>query len=312
MVLKTIWIYGTGGVGGFFGGKMAYALRQGHHSETRVYFIARGKHLEEIRAHGLTLNTPTEKGLICTPAGATDNPSDLPAPDLVLLCVKSYDLENALDVLAERVSDTTVILPLLNGVDIYDRVQAALPRSTVFPGCVYVGTHIEKPGTITQNGGEGAILFGPDPGHSRRSADEVIQLFELCGIKHRWNIDPFPAIWEKYMFIAPFGMVCAASGKTLDEVMAAPELKNVVTAIMREVEAIARARGVQLAPDIVERSLAKAASFPAGTKTSFQRDVERGGKNEGDLFGGTILRIAGLRDIPTPATFRVYQMLQKK
>ena len=103
----------------------------------------------------------------------------------------------------------TVIIPLLNGVDIVERIRAILDKGIVLPACLYLGTHIESPGVINQSGGNGIIIFGPDPKYPEYSGENVKAFFQKTGIKYEWYDDPLPKIWEKYMFIAAFGLVTA-------------------------------------------------------------------------------------------------------
>lgn len=124
---------------------------------------------------------------------ATDDLHETP-PDLFLLCVKSYDLDNVVKVISSKVSQETVIVPLLNGADIYERIRANLDKGIVLPACVYVGTHIEKPGVISQNGGEGTILFGKDPRLPQFTPEKVMNFFTSVGINSKLNDDPSTAI----------------------------------------------------------------------------------------------------------------------
>ena len=303
MAINNICVVGVGGVGGYFGGLMAHSFASGK----QISFIARGAHLAQIQEHGLILNTSSKQGLVCKPTLATDRLEDAPTPDLYLLCVKSYDLPDVTAQMSRNINEKTIVLPLLNGVDIYERIREQLTTGIVLPACVYVGTHIAQPGVVTQKGGDGVILCGPDPRHPEFDAAPLLALFEQVGITCTWNPDPYPAIWEKFMFIAAFGLVCAAFSKTLGAAAADAEALARVRSIMEEILAIARAKGVNLADDVVDRSLAKAGNFPPETKTSYHRDVETPGKrNEGDLFGGAILRMGQDVGVPTPITRQVY------
>jgi len=309
---RTIWVYGVGGVGGYFGGKIAHAIEQMRLFEKRVFFIARGRHLEEIQKNGLTLNTSGQGAIVCRPERATDSIEGLPAPDLCLVCVKSYDLPDVVRALIRRIKDETVVMPLLNGVDICERIRDILDKGIVLPACVYVGTHIEEPGVVSQKGGDGIILCGADPQRPGFVPGPFIHFFEEVGIRLEWREDPYKAIWEKYLFIASFGLVTVLSGKTLGGVFADEALRALVRGIMNEIVAIARKKGVDLAEDAIAVSLARAGNFPFEAKTSFQRDVEtRGVRNEGDLFGGTIIRMGGALGIDTPITQSVYERIQK-
>ena len=308
MEIKNICVVGVGGVGGYFGGLLAHAFA----SEKHLSFIARGAHLAQIQEHGLMLNTSSKQGLVCKPTLATDRLEDAPTPDLYLLCVKSYDLADVASRMSRNINEKTIVLPLLNGVDIYERIREQLTTGIVLPACVYVGTHIERPGVVTQKGGDGVILCGPDPRHPEFDVAPLLTLFKQAQITCTWNLDPYPAIWEKFMFIAAFGLVCVASNKSLGAAAADAEAFARVRGIMEEILAVARAKGVNLADDVVDRSLAKAGNFPPETKTSYHRDVETPGKrNEGDLFGGAILRMGQEVGVPTPVTQQVYAMIQE-
>ena len=313
MNIQTICIVGTGGVGGYFGGLMARKITEEHDETRKIFFIARGEHLARIQQQGLILNTAEHQGLICTPTLATENIAEVPIPDLYLICVKSYDLERVTQAIRQHMCEDTILLPLLNGVDSYERIRKIVTTGIVLPACVYVGTHIERPGVITQKGGDGVILCGYDPACPEFDSGEIIECFHSFGIKFTWNNDPYPAIWGKYIFIAAFGLVTASSGKTLGEVMANDALKQQVHQIMKEIVAIATKKGITLAENIVETSLEKGNNFPYETKTSYQRDVETPGKkNEGDLFGGAILRMGQEVGVPAPVTQSVFSAIQKK
>jgi 2-dehydropantoate 2-reductase len=307
--IKRVCIYGTGGVGGYFGGKIAEVLQK-HKPQTReIYFIARGEHLKALQQSGITVKTP-ERTIRSVPTRATSDFGEIPVPDLILLCVKSYHLKAAVDDIKTKAKENTVIIPLLNGVDIYERIRSRLETGIILPSCLYLGTHIESPGVISQNGGNGIILSGPDPHFPRYHADNIRAFFKELEIGFEWNDNPYPSIWGKYIFIAAFGLVTAYSGKTLGEVMENEDLTNMVYGIMQEIVSIAGKKSIILPEDIIEKSIDKANNFPYQTRTSFQRDVESWPKpNEGDLYGGTILREGAIYSVPTPFTEKVYSRI---
>ena len=310
--IEKVCVYGVGGVGGYFGSKIAYAITESPGREYRSYFIARGAHLEAIKRDGIRVVSP-DRTLVGKPNQATDDIAQIPDPDLILICVKSYDLDNVVKYIEPKVKETTIIIPLLNGANIYDRIRAHLSTGIVLPACVFVGAHIEKPGVILQNGGDGRILFGKDPRHNTFDPHTVISAFSDFGITCQWNENPFPAIWSKYIFIASFGLVTVYTGKCLGEIMEDTTAKKYVHEIMQEIFTIAQAKGITLPSDIIERSIYKAKDFPYDTKTSYQRDVELKGKiNEGDLYGGTIIEEGKSSGIPTPVTGLIYSEIQSR
>jgi 2-dehydropantoate 2-reductase len=230
----------------------------------------------------------------------------MPVPDVVLVCVKGYGLDQALRQIAARCRPDTVLIPMLNGIDIHERTRRLLPDARVLPACVLVGTHVDRPGVVAHAGGDGVIFLGCDPDHPDFVPTTFLALLEDAGIRYRWFEDPRPAIWEKFVFIASFGLVTAASRTTLGEVLGEATLMEDVRGIMGEVVSIAVREGVALDPDAIANAIAKAGGFPPDTKTSFQRDVESGAEDEGDLFGGTIMRLGTRLGVPTPVTERVY------
>jgi len=307
--IKRVCIFGTGGVGGYYGGRLAEAFQKDKSRKREIYFIARGDHLGAIQQNGLIVKT-TARTITGVPTKATHDFNEIPVPDLVLLCTKSYDLMPAVEAITAQAHSNTVVIPLLNGVDIYERIRASLKSGIVLPSCVYLGTHIEKPGVIARHGGDGIILSGKAPLFPDYCADNVRVFFSEHGIGFEWNDSPFPAIWEKFIFIAAFGLVTACSGKTLGEVMENEELHDMVQGIIREIVSIAEKKSVRLPEDIAERSMNKASSFLHNTRTSCQRDVESWPKpNEGDLYGGVILREGAACGIQTPVTETVYSRI---
>ncbi len=287
--MKNVCIFGVGGVGGFFGGKLCLNQK----SDTHVTFFARGEHLERIREDGLLLKMEKEGERLCRPDLATSDWNALPELDLCILCVKGFDLIPLLSRLKNYVSKNTVILPLLNGADIYSRIRSVIEDSIVLPACVYVGTHIEEPGVVSQNGGACRILLGPDPKRPDFDSEPLLQLLREADILHDWRTDIQTCIWEKFIFIASFSLVTAARQKTIGQVLEDPSLRNEVSLVIDEILLIAEKIGIALPKDTVEVVMQKGAAFPYETKTSFQRDFEIADKpDERDLFAGAILKYA--------------------
>jgi 2-dehydropantoate 2-reductase len=306
----NIGIIGVGGVGGYFGGKIC---RQASTQGTHVYFVARGRHLDEIRKKGLYVSTATEGDWVCRPTLATDRIEELPILDVCLLCVKAYDLKNVAPALCDKVSDATLIIPLLNGIDIYERIRENLHLAKVLPACVYVGTHIETYGKVTQTGGACKILLGKDPQAAGAIPNPFFELFHVCSIKYEWFGDVYPEIWTKYVFIAAFGLVTASFDRTLGQVMESSSLSDYVISVMNEIFQLSQKIGIGLPKTIVADSYQKGHDFPYELKTSFQRDFECVNKpDERDLFGGTILRLGRRLEIDTPVTQELWDLLNRR
>jgi 2-dehydropantoate 2-reductase len=308
----NIGIIGVGGVGGFFGGKIARFL-ESRGSGEHVSFLARGAHLSAIQERGLILLTEEDGEIECHPDLATDRVSDLPPLDVCLMCVKSYDLGPVAEKLQEKVGDGTVILPLLNGIDIYERLRVAIAGGVILPACVYVGTQIEKPGRVVQKGGACKIICGPDPLRPGHDVSHLLGLLDSAGIRREWSADPYPEVWGKFVFIAAFGLVAACHDATLGQVLESGQMLDETRSVMKEIFDLALISGVRISPTIVNDSLKKAAAFPFEAKTSFQRDFEdQEKKDERDLFGGTIIRLGEEFGVKTDATRRLYDVINGK
>ncbi|MFZ2330494.1 MAG: ketopantoate reductase C-terminal domain-containing protein, partial [Atribacterota bacterium] len=232
--------------------------------------------------------------------------------DLYHLCVKGYDLPNAVTEIAKNMASDTIVLPLLNGVDIYERVRTILPGGIIIPAAVYVSAFIENPGVIRQKGPEGRIVYGPDPNpkHIGHDYQTFKDFFSEIGIRADWFDNPYPAIWEKYVFIAAFGLTTAYSGKSIGGVLENDELKELTENIMKEIVLVARSSGVDLKQGVIENSMQVAKGFPYDATTSFQKDyARRDGRNEGDIFGGTLIRMARDHGLAIPNITEIYNKL---
>lgn len=293
-IIRNITVVGLGGVGGVIGSRLARLPRN-------LTFIARGPHLAAIRSGGLRVLQPDGSEFTVRPDLATDRFEETPPPDLVVLCVKSYGLEEAAGRLAPLVRNSTVVLSLLNGADIRERLRARLRGGIVPPACIYLSARRGKPGTVHHVGGAGLIHLGPDPDRPDWDGRELCDVLNEAGIPFQWHEDPTAAIWTKYAFIASMALVTAAHGVDFGQVLSTPALAAQARGVIEEIRRIAAAEGATLPEDLAEATLRSAASFPMETRTSYQRDLENHAPaNEGDLFAGTILRLGARHGVPTP------------
>ncbi len=307
----NVCVMGVGGVGGYFGGKLAYTFSSNSNSSVDIFFVARGKHLGAIKEKGLLVKSPEFETITCKPTLATERISDLPQMDFVLITVKGYDLMEAATSIKDHVKENAIILAPLNGADIQERLRTKVTTGIIFPSCVYISSYIEKPGVI-YTGKPGKIIFGTDPTFPDYTPHELFRLFQESSIGYEWKENANPAIWEKYIFIASFSLISAYYNRTLGEIMEEPSLKKEVTGIMNEIYSIALKRKIQLPDGIVDLSLKKATMFPPDTQTSLQRDInQKKGKSELELFGGTILYLGKEMGIPTPTTRKICHELEK-
>jgi 2-dehydropantoate 2-reductase len=295
-LLMKIAVVGLGGVGGYFGGKLAgkYAGSPEH----TVVFITRGAHLAAIRRAGLLLKTVEGIDRVM-PGLATDRPVEAGSCDLILFCVKEYDLETAAAGLDPLLHANTIILPVLNGVDIAERLRSIVPRGVVLSGCVYISSFIESPGVVRQMGGTCQLIFGPDDG--RTDAYEPLEtLLKNAGIKVDLSADIAVPLWTKYLFVSPMAGVTSLMGLCFGDVMADEKGRAMVHGLMAEIARLAEAKGIMLPMDCLESAIARVERFPPETKSSMQLDYERGGKTELELFIGFAVRAGRSLGVPTP------------
>jgi 2-dehydropantoate 2-reductase len=308
----NICVVGVGGVGGYFGGKLAHTFSPNLDPSVNIFFVARGKHLEVIKKNGLVLKSPEFGSMTCKPRFATERISDLPEIDFFLICVKGYDLMDVATSVRDRIKENSVMIAPLNGADIQERLRDKIKTGIILPACAYLSSYIEEPGIVVHIGNPGKMIFGRDPDHPEHIPHEIFGLLEKASIIYEWQDDANPAIWEKYIFIASFGLISARYNRTLGEILEDNSLKEKVIGIMNEIHSIALKRNIRLPDGIIDLSLKKAGMFPRNTQTSLQRDIhQKKGKNELELFGGTMITFGEKLGIPTPTTREIYQELEK-
>jgi len=305
-------VIGVGGVGGYFGGKLAHHSSAMPDASANIFFVARGKHLEAIKKDGLIVKSPEFGSITCRPVLATDRINDLPEIDIFLVCVKGYDLMDVAISIKNRIKENTMIIAPLNGADIRERLRNEIKSGVILPACVYLSSFVESPGVVVHIGAPGRIIFGRDPDHPDTTPHQIFKVLEESSINYEWKDDANPAIWEKYIFIASFGLISARYNRTLGEILEDPSLREEVNGIMNEIHSIALKKKIGLPDGIVDLSLKKAATFPRETQTSLQRDIhQKKGRSELELFGGTIVDLGKKLGVPTPTTAKIFRELEK-
>lgn len=302
-------IVGIGGVGGYYGGKLSLAYAgKGKHE---IIFVARGRTLEVIRKSGLHLIS-TEGDFTAVPDLASFNPGEIGPLDLVIFTVKSYGLDQAASMLAGNVHNSTVVLPLLNGVNIAERLRGLLPGCSVVNGCVYINSHIKSPGVVEDKVRRNLLVFGPDRAEDVEKFRFIEQLICKADIRADLVADATAAIWTKYIFVETLARITSWKGKTAGAVMEQPEYRELLRNLMTEVEAIARAKAIELPADIVDLTMKRVASIPYATKTSMQIDYEQGSPLELDIFAGYVVKTGREVGVKTPLHEQVWRELTKK
>ena len=299
-------IVGIGGVGGYFGGKLAREYENSGQHE--IIFIARGDHLSAIKKNGLQLFTK-EGDYIARPALATDNPAKSGIFDLVFFCTKSYSLESSALSLKDNIHKNTVVIPLLNGVNISQRLRAVLPDSDILQGCVYISSFVEKPGVVRQSEGSCKLTFGTDD-QSANQYQFILDILRQAKIDAKLTDKISQALWTKYLLICPLGSLTAATGKTFGGIIEDAMLKNKLREMIKEVKTIADARKIELPEDIVDKTIKLIEGFSYNTKTSMLVDRELGKKMEVDIFTAYVRKAGQELGISTPLHDEIYLQLK--
>jgi len=310
--MKRIVVFGMGGIGGYIGARLGIGIDKmvaagAFLGKPDLVFVARGAHLEAIKAKGLRYKSPEGAESVVHPTLATDKVTDVGPADLIFLCVKGYDLEGACKTILPLMTAKTIVVPLLNGADIWDQTRKIVKTGFVLPSGIYISSSITEPGLVVHGGGKGNLFLGREPGKIDFDPKPLQLLLEHSGIPFEWFEDPFPAIWNKYLFIASFALTTARSGLGIGGVVADEKWAAQAKEVQHEIAAIAKAKGIFLPTDAAAQAFEKGRMFGPQIKTSYQRDVEVPGKpNEGELFGGAITRMGAQLGVPTPTTERLY------
>ncbi|WP_316747914.1 2-dehydropantoate 2-reductase [Pedobacter gandavensis] len=307
--IKKLTVIGLGGVGGYFGFKLAQ--RYSNPEELQISFVARGETFEIVKKDGLRLLSPEHESPIAHPAAIYEEFTNVPGPDMFLICVKEYDLEKVCLALKDKIKADTVILPLMNGVDIYERIRKVITTGIVLPACVYVASHIKEKGTVEHKGNPGKIVVGNDPKNPDYNAQELVDLMKSAGIDIQYKEDAFPDIWTKFFFIASFGLVSARYNQSIGQINELPELRERATLIMEEIKAIATKKNINIPAEIIANTFQKAATFPYSTPTSLQLDIQAKKENtELELFAGAIMDYGKSLGLPVLESTRIYEEIK--
>lgn len=299
---------GLGGVGGYYGGKVARAFEGG--SEHQVAFVARGEHLAAIREKGLEVRA-REGRFFAKPFIAADDPAKIGRADLVVFAVKGYDLRSAALAAAPMAGPDTAVLPLLNGANNNEILKEALPPCRVLNGCVYISARIEAPGVVVQSGGNCRLFFGA-PGEGTEKYRPLEEMFRKAGIDALLTEKIDEEVWTKFIFLSPFAGVTSLFGKNFGEVLSGADSRPMLEGMMKEIRTLAGLKGITLPVDIVEQSLAKGEAFPPDTRSSMQLDCERGRRSEIEPLLGFVVREGERLGADFPLTRGVYDALRMR
>lgn len=298
-------ILGSGAVGGYYGARL---VRAGHD----VTFIARGAHLAAMRERGLSIKSPALYD-VTIPVHAEEQTTRVGLVDLVLVATKTYDNQTALPLLRPLLGSDTIVLTVQNGVDSTTDVAAVAGEDRTLGGATYIATALETPGVIVQTGTHRRIQFGEVFGELPRLSGRVTMLRDALA-EADIEVDAFSdgrvPIWEKFVFLAAMAGFTGAARLPIGPIWSDPVVRAQFLAGCREIEAVARAEGVAVAPDVVDRITPYVEKIPGTMRSSLLIDLQNQKRTEVEALQGSVVRRGARLGIPTPIMATLYAVLK--
>jgi len=286
-------IMGSGGVGGYFGARLAAA-------GSDVTFIARGAHLDAIRDAGLRIESSLGDVTV-HPARATDRPGDIGPVDVVLFATKLWDTEAAGEACRPLMGPDTAVVSLQNGVDAEDCLAALLGSDHIMGGVSQIAAVIERPGVIRHNGDFATIIFGERNGATTARAEALRDALTGAGIKTILSDQVDKAIWQKFIMLVGLSALTTVTGQPIGPIRDNVETKHLLEQVMTETAAVAGVRGIADSDEILAKTLTFVDGLPAAMTSSMAGDRARGNRLELDWLSGAVARIGAEVGVATPA-----------
>ena len=295
-------VVGAGGVGGGFGAALA-------HAGADVTFIARGAHLAAMKGQGLKVESPRGNTHL-KPAHATDDPASVGPVDVVLFCVKLWDVESAGQHIKPMVGPDTAVIPLQNGVDAPDRLIPILGKRAVMGGVAQISASITAPGVITQIGTFMRLVFGELDGATSPRGHAFYDMCKKAGFDATHSDQIVTDLWMKFILLATNASVMALARQPIGKLRDDPDMKPQFIAAYNEVIAVGRAKGVKLPANALDTMLGFNTNAPPTMKPSMALDLERGNRIELPWLGGKVVELGRQLGVPTPTHSLMYAALK--
>jgi 2-dehydropantoate 2-reductase len=295
-------VVGAGGVGGGFGAALAKAGAD-------VTFIARGAHLAAMKSEGLRVNSPRGDTHLL-PTQATDDPATIGKVDIVLFCVKLWDVESAGAHIKPLVGPGTAVIPLQNGIDAADRLIPILGREAVMGGVAQISASIVKPGVIQQVGTFMRMIFGELDGKVSKRGEALLALCQKAGFDVTLSQQILTDLWMKFILLATNASITASTRQPIGKLRDDPDIRPVIVAAVNEVHAVAKAKGIALPENAVDTVLEFIGHAPPAMKASMALDLERGNRMELPWLGGKVVALGRELGVPTPTHGMMYALLK--
>jgi 2-dehydropantoate 2-reductase len=295
MQKKKIVILGIGGVGGYIGGFLAD--KYANSNEYEVVFIARGEHAQKIKENGLSVKMD-DQTLTVKPDVVTNDFSQIGKIDILICATKSYDLLYSIQQFKDSISNETIILPLLNGVDSFQKLKTLFPQSKVLNGCIFIVSKIAEPGVIEITGSNHYVCIGSND-LPIETVKSVYDLFEKANLNVRLSEDIDKAVWEKYIFISSLATLTTLKDKTIGQILENEELKETLIQMMSEVKSLADAQYIHINYSFIEKNISAIEKMPYETTSSMHRDKRAGKQIEIQSLSNYVVQLGKQLNIET-------------
>jgi 2-dehydropantoate 2-reductase len=294
-------VFGTGAVGGYFGGRLAQAGEE-------VVFIARGEQLRALKGHGLRVES-VKGDFALRSVQATDDPAQVGVVDAVIVGVKTWQVPGAARAMRPLVGPETFVVPLENGVEAPDQLAAVLGAEHVLGGLCRIVSFVVEPGRVRHAGLEPYVALGELDNRPSERTERLRDAFMRAGVNAEVPADIQLAMWEKFLFIASFSGVGAVTRAPAGVLRSLPETRGMLEAAMHEVLAVAQARGIGMTEEAVSRTMALIDGLPEGGTASMQRDIIGGRPSELESQNGAVVRLGQEVGVDTPLHGFMYHCL---
>ena len=283
----------TGGVGGYYGARLAAA-------DEDVHFIARGAHLAALQTNGLKLIS-ANGDLHLRSVHATDEPATVGTADIVIFAVKQYDTETVAKLVVPVIGDETAVISIQNGMDPRERLKSIVGREHVMGGTTYItGAKVISPGIITHTGTIARLVFGEYDGSVSMRGERFLDACKTAGIDALFSADIGKEMWAKFALLSAFSGVSSVLRKAAGPLMSDPDTRKLLKDAIAETVAVAKAKGIDLGDDFVAKHGDFYGSIPPDTKSSMLMDLENGRRIELNWLSGAVAQFGDELGVPTP------------
>lgn len=293
-------IIGTGGVGGYFGGKMAQAGFD-------VTFVARGEHLKALQQNGLTVKSIYGDFKI-DKVKATDQIAVIGKVDLIILGVKAWQVKEIAPTLLPLLHETTAVIPLQNGVMAAEELQAFIPKENVIGGLCRIFANIESPGVINHFGFDPIIVFGELNNVKSERCLKLQSVFEQSGFHSKLADDITAELWRKFIGICVGGLL-AVTRSNYGPLRALPQTRKLMNDLLTEIYQLSQKMGILIESDFVDKTMAVIETYPYDSNPSLTRDVWDGKPSEIEYQNGTVVKLGERYGMETPINRFIYDCI---